>query len=107
MAAAGGYGAAARARRVFRNGVYVCESSGKPTSAWGGHPRRARKAHRAARLEDARLVRRVHGGQAGRQRFAEMKACRDERPTRSLFTACAPDEDGRTGSSTTFEGGPL
>ena len=41
---------------------------GERASAGGGRPRRAREAHRAARRELARLVRRVHGGGAGRAR---------------------------------------
>ena len=40
--------------------------SGERDAACGGRPRRAREAHRAARRELARLVRRLHGGeQAG------------------------------------------
>ena len=51
----------------------VGERSGERASACGGRPRRAREAHRgAARRELARLVRRVHGGGAGRDRAAAM-----------------------------------
>ena len=40
---------------------------GERAAARGGRPRRAREAHRRAGRELARLVRRVHGGGAGRQ----------------------------------------
>ena len=55
-----------------RDYVRLRERSGERVSACGGRPRRAREAHRAARRELARLVRRVHGGGAVRQRAAAM-----------------------------------
>ena len=45
------------------------------SSARRGGPRRAREAHRPARRELARLVRRVHGERAVRQRAAEINTC--------------------------------
>ena len=45
---------------------------GERVSACGGRPRRAREAHRPARCELARLVRRVHGGGAGRDGAADV-----------------------------------
>ena len=53
--------------------VRLGERPGERPSARGGRPRRAREAHRAARRELVRLVRRVYGGGAGRQRAAAMK----------------------------------
>jgi catechol 2,3-dioxygenase-like lactoylglutathione lyase family enzyme len=46
----------------------VGERPGERASACGGRSRRAREAHRAARCELGRLVRRVYGGGAGRPR---------------------------------------
>ena len=41
-------------------------------AARGGRPRRTREAHRRGRRELARLVRRVHGGGAGRDGTADV-----------------------------------
>ena len=72
LAAAGDHDAAARSCRRRDDDLRVGERPGERASACGGRPRRAREAHRAARRELARLVRRVHGGGAGRQRTAAM-----------------------------------
>jgi len=73
MAVAGGYDAAARARRTGRDDFRLCKRFGERPSPGGGRPRRARKAHRAAGCKLARLVRRLHGGGAGRRKIAAMK----------------------------------
>ena len=52
--------------------TFASTNDGERTSAGGGRPRRAREAHRAARRELARLVRRVHGGGAVRRRATAM-----------------------------------
>ena len=49
---------------------------GERASACGGRPRRAREAHRHGRPELARLVRRIHGGGAGRDGAAEVRDTR-------------------------------
>jgi hypothetical protein len=65
LAAAGAHDAAARPDRRRSDGIRIHGGSGERSSACGGRPWRAREAHRAARRELARLVRRVHGGGAG------------------------------------------
>ena len=51
-----------------RDGIRIHRRPGERASACGGRARRAREAHRAARRELAGVVRRVHGGGAGRRR---------------------------------------
>ena len=51
-----------QARRTWRDFLRLRKRPGECVSACGGRPRRAREAHRAARRELARLVRRLHGG---------------------------------------------
>ena len=72
LAAAGDHDAAARPDRRRRDGIRLHGGSGERASAGGGRPWRAREAHRAARRELARLVRRVHGGGAGRDGAADV-----------------------------------
>ena len=50
--------------RRRRDGVRIRGGPGERAAARGGRPRRAREAHRAARRELARLVRRVHGARS-------------------------------------------
>ena len=58
-----------------RDGVRFGGRSGERVPACGGRPRRAREAHRTARRELARVVRRLHGGGAGRHRAALVTEC--------------------------------
>ena len=67
LAAAGDHDAAARPRRSRETTLRVVERPRRRDAARGGRPRRAREAHRRGRRELARLVRRVHGGGAGRR----------------------------------------
>ena len=69
LAVAGDHDPASRAHRPRARRRSARERSGERASACGGGPRRAREAHRAARRELVRLVRRVHGGGAGRQKL--------------------------------------
>ncbi len=66
LAAAGDHDAAARPNRRRRDGIRIYRGPGERAPAGGGRPRGAREAHRAARRGLAQLVRRVHGGGAGR-----------------------------------------
>ena len=50
------------ARRIWRDFLRLRKRPSERASARGGRSRRAREAHRAARRELARLVRRLHGG---------------------------------------------
>ncbi len=52
--------------------VRLPKRPGELASACGGRPRRAREAHRAARRKLVGLVRRVHGGRAGRDGAADV-----------------------------------
>ena len=61
-----------RARRPGGDVVRLRGRPGGRDAARGGRPRRAREAHRRGRRELARLVRRVHGGGAGRDGVAGM-----------------------------------
>ena len=71
LGAAGDHDAISRPDRRRRDGVRFGERPGERDSAGGGRPRRAREAHRAAGRGLAELVRRVHGGGAGRHRAAD------------------------------------
>jgi hypothetical protein len=51
----------------------VRKRPGERAAACGGRARRAREAHRAARRELARLVRRVHGCPAGQDGSADVR----------------------------------
>src|SRR5262249_34914195 len=72
LAAAGDHDAAARPDRRRSDGIRIDDGSGKCAAARGGRTWRAREAHRAARCELVRLVRRVHSERAVRQRAAAM-----------------------------------
>jgi catechol 2,3-dioxygenase-like lactoylglutathione lyase family enzyme len=61
------------ARRPRRDCFRLAERPGERASACGDRPWPAREAHRRARRELARLVRRVYGGGAVRQGAAAMK----------------------------------
>jgi catechol 2,3-dioxygenase-like lactoylglutathione lyase family enzyme len=61
-----------RSHRRHGDDLCIGERSGKRVSACGGRSRRAREAHRAAGRELGRLVCRLHGGGAVRQRAAAM-----------------------------------
>ena len=56
--------------RRHRDNLRIGERPGERVSACRSRTRRAREAHRAARLELGRLVRRIHGGRTVRQRAA-------------------------------------
>jgi hypothetical protein len=72
LAVPGNHDAASRSHRRHGDDLCISERSGERVSACGGRPRRAREAHRAARRELGRLVCRLHGGGAVRQRAAAM-----------------------------------
>jgi thiol-disulfide isomerase/thioredoxin len=65
LGAPGDHNAASRSRQRRRDCVRLRKRAGERASACGGRPSAARKAHRAARRELARLVRRAHSGGAG------------------------------------------
>ena len=59
-------------RRRSRDGVRFHGGPGERDATRSGRARRARKAHRRGRPGLARLVRRIHGGRAGRDETARM-----------------------------------
>ena len=72
LAAAGDHDPASRPHRLRRDVVRVRERPGERDAARLGRARRAREAHRRGRRELAGLVRRVHGGRAGRDGAADV-----------------------------------
>ncbi len=74
MAVAGGHDAASRAGRRKRHSIHVDGRSRERDAARVGCARRAREARAGGRIrrELARLVRRLHGGGAGRDGAADM-----------------------------------
>jgi hypothetical protein len=88
LAVPGNCHAAAGSHRPCDDDLRVGKRSGERVPARGGRPRTARKAHRAARRELARLVGGVHGGGAGWRRAAAMNDYEVNRKRQS------PDKSG-------------
>ena len=87
LAAAGGHDPAARPGRRRRDGVRLGGPTWRARCAAPRRPRRAREAHRAGRRELAGLVRRVHGGRAGRTELPVDERLRRHRHRRRLARA--------------------
>ena len=74
VAAPGDHDPAARPGRLRHDVLRLHERPRRGVPAGRGRPRRAREAHRPGRRRLARLVRRLHGGRAGRHGAALMSA---------------------------------